>query len=391
VTTSGTAVFFDGRTSRRQDVHVRVGDALELTRPDGSALDAWPLAKLRAVASQPGAMRLACDGGPELARLDVRDPALAEAIRTAAPSLHARRAAEAGGARRIVLWTFAAVISISLFGVYGVPALADRLTPLLPWSVDQRMGRAADSQIRAIFPAEPGGFACGEGSQERPGRAALDRLARKLSDAAGLPVPVEIVAVRSDFVNALALPGGVIYLFDGLIRRARSGDEIAGVLAHEIGHVANRDGTRRALQAGGVSLLFGFILGDFVGGTAAVAIVRVLSEASYSRAAETEADAYSVRVMRALGGDPRAVGDLLSRLGGDDDEPDETAPADPPDGEPDASRRSGAEAIGGWLDSHPATADRRRAIDAAAGDGPASPVMDAADLLALKRICGPRP
>ena len=392
VTTSGTGVFFDGHTSRRQDVHVGIEAAgLALIRPDGVRLDVWPYADLREISGPDGLLRLAREGGAPLARLEIRDAAVASAIRQAAPRLGAARRDEHGATRKVVLWSLAAVVSLGLFALYGVPALADRVTPLLPWSVDQRMGRAGDGQIRAMFPTEPGGFACGEGSQERPGREALDRLAKTLSDAAALPVPIEIVAVRSDFVNALALPGGTIYLFNGLLERVRSGDELAGVLAHEIGHVANRDGTRRALQAGGASLLLSFVIGDFVGAAATVAIVRVLSDASYSRAAETRADAYSVALMKALGADPRAVGAFLERVTEDADE----APAD--DGEaggqmddtPKDDQPRSRDVVSEWISSHPETADRRRAIEALAGSAATSPLVDAADFLAIKRICGP--
>lgn len=387
MTTSGTGVFFDGQTSRRQDVHVALEPAaLAILRPDGSPLETWPQGELRELAGPPELLRLGRERGSGLARLEIRDPALAAAVRAAAPRLKAAHAEERGTTRRVVLWSLAAVVSVTLFAFYGVPALADRLAPLLPWTVDQRMGEIADRQIRALFPIEPGGdFACGEGSEEKPGREALDRLAQRLSEAAALPVPIRVVAVRSDFVNALALPGGTIYLFDGLIEKAKSVEEIAGVLAHEIGHVAHRDGTRRALQAGGSSLLFGFVLGDVVGGTAAITIARVLSEASYSRAAETDADSYAVGLMGRIGADPRPLGQFLARLA--DDEPEPTAGARPEPGTEIEIER-GADPLGRWIASHPESADRRRRIDAAAGDGPFAPAADQADFLAIQRICG---
>ena len=401
VTTSGTGVFFDGLTSRRQDVHVvldvsvvldmSVGQdgALAILKADGSRLDAWPLAALREEPSPAGMLRLSRAGGVELARLEIRDESLAEAIRAAAPKLKASARAEAGMARKVVAWSVAAVVSLSLFALYGVPALADRLVPMLPWSVDQRMGRAADSQIRTIFSSGDGDFACGTGSQEKPGREALDRLAKKLSDAAKLPGPIEIIAVRNDFVNALALPGGVIYLFDGLIQRAEGVDELAGVLAHEIGHAAHRDGARRALQAGGASLLFGFVFGDFVGGTATVAIVRTLVDASYSRKAETDADVYAVQMMKGLGGDPRAMGRLLVRLtrSADEDDGEKGDRTGDKTGEKPGEDRHPS--ITEWIASHPETQGRARAMGELAGVGPTRPLLDDADFLAIKRICGP--
>ena len=98
------------------------------------------------------------------------------------------------------------------------------------------------------------------------GRAALDTLIGRMERAAGLPIPLKAAVVRRNEANAIALPGGHIYVFEGLIAQAKTPDELAGVIAHEIGHVAHRDGTRSILQAAGLSFLFGMLLGDFTGG-----------------------------------------------------------------------------------------------------------------------------
>ena len=127
------------------------------------------------------------------------------------------------------------------------------------------------------------------------------------------------VVRRADF-NAFALPGGHIYAFQGLIDRAQTPDEVAGVLAHEIGHVAHRDGTRTVLQAAGLSFLFGMMLGDFVGGGAVVIAAKTVVRSSYSRRVEAQADIYSVGLMRKVGGDPRALAAILARVTADKDE-----------------------------------------------------------------------
>ncbi|WP_020184388.1 M48 family metallopeptidase [Methylopila sp. 73B] len=377
---SGPASYFDGVTSRRRSVLVALDDTgLRLSESDGAAPQLWPYSLLREIAGPPGALRLSSQSAHALARLDVRDAALAAAIRARAPSLGAGERAERGLRRRVALWGCAAAVSAGLFAVYGLPALADRIAPLLPWSVDQRMGEGFDAQIRFLLPTGDGDFECGADDGEAAGKAALDALSKKLSDAAALPAPLKIVAVRSSIPNAFALPGGYIYLFDGLIREAETPDEIAGVLAHEIGHVAHRDGSRRVLQASGLSFLFGFVLGDFSGGAATIFVARVLSEASYSRAAESGADLYAVRLMRGIGADPRALGTMLDRL---------VAESKSEDGAEVEKDRDGRSALD-YLSSHPAVAERRRAIDAAAGDAPATPALDAAAFAALKTICGP--
>ncbi|GLK78163.1 metalloendopeptidase [Methylopila jiangsuensis] len=379
-TSSGTGVFFDGLTSRRQDVHVSLAEEdLAVLAPDGRMLARWPLGQLREAFTTSGRLRLTRDAEGPPARLELADGPLADAIRAAAPALHAARASERTATRRVVLWSVAAVVSLTALGLFGLPALADKVAPLLPWSVDRRMGEVVDAQLRYLLPTGQGGFACGETATEAPGRAALDRLAAPLERAAGLPVPLKITVVRSAIPNALALPGGPIYLFDGLIREARSPDELAGVLAHEIGHVAHRDGARRTLQAGGLSFLFGFVLGDFAGGGAAVFVARMLSEASYSRQAESAADGYAVALMRRAGGDPAAFGALLARLTGEQDD----------DGAEAERKRSPLD----YVASHPDTLERKRVIEAAAGprSGDAAPLLTPAEFAALKAVCGANP
>src|SRR4029079_13601116 len=114
----------------------------------------------------------------------------------------------------------------------------------------------------------------------------------------------------------VALPGGHIYVFQGLVDKSENPDELAGVIAHEIGHVARRDGTRAILQSAGLSFLFGMLLGDFVVGSAIVIGARAVLQSSYSREVEFAADRYGVELMRRVGGDPRALGALLGRIAG---------------------------------------------------------------------------
>ena len=86
-------------------------------------------------------------------------------------------------------------------------------------------------------------------------------------------------------------------MFEGLVEKSETPDELAGVIAHEIGHVAHRDGTRSILQSAGLSFLFGMLLGDFVGGGAVVIGARAVLQSSYSRDVESAADRYGVELM----------------------------------------------------------------------------------------------
>src|SRR5438067_12903258 len=105
----------------------------------------------------------------------------------------------------------------------------------------------------------------------------------------------------SSLPNAFALPGGRVYVLSGLLAQAQSPDELAGVLAHEFGHVVRRDGLRRLIRDGGTSFLVGLMFGDVTGSGVVLMAGRIVLSASHTRAAEEEADAFAVTVMHRLG------------------------------------------------------------------------------------------
>ncbi|HTT79496.1 MAG TPA: M48 family metallopeptidase [Stellaceae bacterium] len=368
----GPAVYFDGTSSARNEVTVALGGkglgilgGADRDRP----LDEWAYAELRRMSAPEGVLRLARRGETLLARLEIRDRALIEAIEDRAEALDRGGTLERQLRRKVVALSFAAAASLVVTAAIGLPALANRLLPLVPLAVEHRLGAAIDKNIRASLDSGHLGaaFACGTAPGEAAGRAALDRLVGKLEAAAALPMPLRVEVVRRAEPNAMALPGGHVYVDEGLIAKADTPDELAGVLAHEIGHVAHRDGTRTVLQTAGLSFLFGMMLGDFVGGGAVVIAARTVLKSSYSRRVEAAADAYSVTLMEKAGGDPRALGVILAHIVGD--------------------KQHGMKLL---LD-HPETKDRIAAIDALAVGGATAPLLDAADWNALKQICAPLP
>jgi predicted Zn-dependent protease len=253
-----------------------------------------------------------------------------------------------------------------LVAVLGVPEIANRLAPLVPYSVERKFGAAIDAQVRRSLDERHAGaaFECGYAEGQKAGRAAFDKLMAQLEAAAALPISLNASVVRRDEANAFALPGGRVYVFQGLIDKAETPDELASVIGHESGHVAHRDGVRSVLEGAGLSFLFGMLLGDFVGGGAVIFAAKTILQTSYSREVEAAADGYGVAVMIKMGGDPRALGTILQRIAG--------------------STHPGPKLL---LD-HPDTKDRVAAIDAMAGDAkPTRALLEPAEWAALKRIC----
>jgi Zn-dependent protease with chaperone function len=368
---AGKGLFFDGVTSARRPVLIELAaDGVVIRDAEQrDMLARWSYDKLDHLPAPEGVLRLGCSGARNLARLEVRDAALAHAIDEAAVPVDRSGATERRSRLKVVGWSLAATVSLVLAAVFGVPALANQLAPLIPLRVERLLGEAVDTQARQMLDKGPASrpFACGTGPGEAAGQAALVKLIGKLEAAAGLEIPLDTKVVRRSEANAIALPGGHIYVFQGLVEKSETTDELAGVIAHEIGHVAHRDGTRSILQAAGLSFLFGMLLGDFVGGGAVVIGARAVLQSSYSREVESAADRFGVELMGRVGGDARALGVVLTRISG--------------------ANHPGMEI----LSDHPDTKSRVKLIEELAkAAAPPQSLLEPSEWAALKRICAGR-
>jgi Zn-dependent protease with chaperone function len=335
-------------------VQLRLKDKVDIVE-DGSVLAAWPFADIRRVDGVAGALRLSCSSAPSLARLEVRDTALAEALILCCPHLDEHTVGRRGLAA-IIGWSIAATVSIVAVIWFGLPLAAERLAPLVPPALERRIGDAAEGQISAMF----GGKACNGAA----GGAAFNKLITKISTAAGFDTPVRSAVLDTPVPNAFALPGGKVFLFNGLLARANDPDEIAGVLAHELGHVMHRDNTRNMIYSGGTSFLIGLLFGDVTGSGALVFGSRSLFTASYSREAEQNADDFSISVMHRLGRPTKPMGDLIFRITGN--EADKTLSI---------------------LANHPLTEDRLKHLSDENRPASAPPLLNPAEWASLKAIC----
>lgn len=354
---SGDGVFFDGISAKPIPVPVRVaGGRLIL---GGPVWREWDCGDLRASETVRPFMRVGPSGSRE--RLELTDGALTVAIEAASPDLRPRDRIP----YRLLGCVLGAAVALLGFALYGLPILVDLAMPAIPLSFEQRVATAARKQLDATLLA-PGECAA------PAGRAALERMVMSLKIAAGdpalalPPIPIDVRVVDSSVANAFALPGGTIVLTSQLIASANRSDELAGVIAHELGHVAARDPTRLMLQNLGRSLLLGFFMGDMTGSTIFVAMGNEVVSAQYGREAERAADAFAARTMLRAGADATALADFLERIDPDDDE------------------------TLAFLSDHPFTSERAAAIRAgAAVPWRTQPILEDGAWTVLKAICPP--
>ena len=338
--------YLDGTSSRRRNVGLRLAERCEIL--DGEqVLATWPYTDIRRADGPAGALRVMCASAPLLARLEIRDAALAVELERRCPSLDADLPGTKGVAT-IVGWSAAALVSIVLMVLFVVPLVADRLTPLVPYSVEKYIGDVANNQVKVIF----------------DGKAAFTKLVDTLRQASGVDTSADAAVISNEIANAIALPGGKIYVFEGLLTKAENVDELAGVLAHELGHVKNRDGLRNMIYNGGTSFLIGLLFGDVTGSSAIIFASREMFQASHSREAERSADQMTIDVMRKLGRSPKPMGEFLLRVTG--------------------KEKGKALAL---MSSHPLSEDRLARMSQQDAPSSAPPLLTAQEWAALKAIC----
>lgn len=360
----GTASYFDGESAARRAVDVELatgGVRILETEPGARELAFWPYRTIRAVdeRTDDGPIRIRTATGR--GRLVVESPALIAALAGHAPRLAGR----APGWNRLALrWVGLLALSIAvLLGTlrYALPRFAEETAHIMPYQWEMDFGESLVEPVLRAFARlddiDEVAFCTAPGGVE-----SLAALTRRLAPAES-PYRFVVRVVNLEMVNAFALPGGQILIAEGLLRAAESPDEVAGVLAHEMGHVLHRHATAGVVEALGLAFLFGVLLGEFgtgvVGGAG-----ETLVGLSFRREAEAEADERALVLLEHAGLGSRGLVDFFERM----------------------QRRSrDGPAVLRLLSTHPPNEVRRRTFERGATARP--PSLDKAAWTSLKTIC----
>jgi len=321
--------YLDGVTSARRSVTLRVEDAHAIVEGEG-VLRREPLGRVRVSERMGSAPRLV--SFPDGALCEVRDHDALDAL------LGATGFRESVVARAQSRWPFvagAAAVCVGLVAAayffllpWGARIAADHI----PQSVVESLSRVARNTLDRHQVLAPSGI-------PGPRRVASASRFSRMVPPDGVQVPHAIAFRASPRIgaNAFALPSGTIVVTDQLVDLAASDDEILAVLTHELGHVHHRHGLRKALQSSVVGLVVTWYLGDV--SSLVAAIPAALLDARYSRDLEREADAYARQMLEFNSLPPALLARMLDRL---------------------EAAHGGRKA--GYLDSHPATDERVKAL-----------------------------
>ena len=287
-----TARFFDGETAQPHAVSVRATTAeLVIFRlADASIMARWPIGDLAVLGDlQHEAVPPVVRRGSE-ARLMIDDPELRRQLASLVPQLAPLAAAAPATGGRIAAFGTAVVALVGLFWFavdYGTAYVA----PLLPYTLQAKLGESVYDELTADKDECHG----------KAGMRALNDFANRLARAADYPHDITVHVIEGGPVNAFTLPGGILVFYSDLIEQAKSRDQLAGVMAHEIGHVVHHHPMKGVIRQFGLDLLVKLVSGGYsdvvstlgTGGTVLLALRN-------GRAFEREADATGVSLLEKL-------------------------------------------------------------------------------------------
>jgi Zn-dependent protease with chaperone function len=320
----GSARFSDATLGASDD-----GKTLTVRALDGAALSEAPRRKIQAT-SRLGGVKRRLDF-PDGGRFETADDDSVDALfRQGSGVLHRLEQSW----RVVLVSVLVAAAAAAWCAIYGVPIAAHWLALRTPPRVATYITRQTMDILEGpvleptgLKPAERRRFQTlfARVAARQPRGTKAYRLLLRNSPAVG--------------PNAFALPDGTIVLTDQLAAMVAKDAEIEGVFAHEMAHVNRAHTLQQVYQASLVPAIIAFVTGDAtqVGHFAAI-LPGILLQSAYSRQFEQESDDDAARIVRGMGGDPGALGDLLVRM------------------EKTLCGRKGCGPS--WLGDHPATAER---------------------------------
>lgn len=354
--------FHDGRSGATHAVEpVVLGRDLRIVGPADQLRAVWPLDRVRAAPEiDPDGMTV-LTARDRLGVLSTGDAVLLASLRNAGVRLPQQRT---WTSRHWIGVGSGLVASLAVLAL-GLNALPSWIAAGIPVAWERKLGDPMAALMTARSPR------C-EGAD---GQAALNRLVERLRAAGKIAIPVELWVLNDGMVNAFTLPGGRVLIMRGLIGEAADGAVLAGVIAHELGHVAHRDSATMLVREMGFQLVLASLgLGDM--GGAAIGGASQLTARAYGRAAEAAADETAIEVLTAAGLRADGLSRFFAAM--------ETKRARKPAVEGEVPLGDRAETLTSWLSTHPP--DQERRAKTARPESGETPFTDA-EWAAIRGMC----
>ena len=356
-----SATYYDGESARNHEVEVAENGTLITFSGADTAYTSWSIKGLHAIDApalgQPYRLTHEDKSG---ARLIIRDEAFIKTL--VSRSSHLKGGYSGRDIAHIFGWTIGGLAALALVGYVTMVLLPDKVAHVLPENWRNRVGTQMETAM-----AE-GAKQCHSVAGDAALGAMVGNLAQGQPDLPAISVHIYDIPV----LNAFAVSGGKIIMTREILAKADGPDEIAGVLAHEIGHVAHRHPEAQLVRLTGMQVL-GSVFTGSNGGDMTTNIAFLATVLKFTRQAEAEADAYARDTLVKSSIDPLGLKRFFEKIqkleGGAGD------------------KSSAFSQLGGIFSTHPGTEDRMKLIEPLPAGVIAKPSLTQEQWLALKDIC----
>lgn len=359
----GNAEFFDGTSAAVRNCQIWFDyDEMILTDLAGDQeYTRWSAAKLLCDWTSPSVMVVEVNKPTSTAYVKITDVETAKSVERKIRLVAGLPKRE--NTKKIVFGSLASIALIAVALIFFLPAFSKYAVHNVPKSWEAELGKNVEE---TLIPALSEEKIC----KASTGQAALEQMAKRLTKGMDLPFDPVLTVVESKIPNAFALPGGRITILSNTLEVVDSPDELAAVLAHELGHVKHRHSMQQLINVAGTGIVFSMFIGDFTGGSIIASVGEAMLDSSYSRDMEREADLFAIQMLENAGVDPTGLASFLEKIS--KEHHDENAIS---------------QALG-FLSSHPPTKERVDTLNEIADpEAPKNPVLNKWQWESLKNIC----
>ena len=304
-----SGIFFDGRSSQKHHVDVELTPQEIILKEPGNEPIRWAYPHLRwAAETSPFHIEhpIADKNGEHLETLVVEDRDFYASVLKIAPESFSATAKGPSFNWKLYSAGMLVLVFFAYVFIKTVPSfLADQMVDKIPVEWEVTVGQSILKMLPVAQKPDP--------EILKVLQDTIDLLEQSVKGNQPYDLQVYILPVKQ--VNALALPGGPIVIFEGLLSKAESPEELAGVIAHEIQHILLRHSTRGILRNMAESMLVAVLLGDMNSVMEGVInLAGELETLGLSREMETEADQKGMELILAANIDPHGMIRIFEKL-----------------------------------------------------------------------------
>lgn len=343
----------DGLSADLLDVDIALDiDAVRAVDRTGRTRALWPFKGLKVMLLDGGVAHLTHLSAPG-ALLSSSDAALPSALAATIDDAPALAALNAPRRRLLHIAAYGFAVALVLAGFYAaLPGIAHSIARRTPFWVEEKLAGQLVPLLTKNRCASP------------DATAALDRLVTRLGGVSADGARIQAWLLDSEMVNAFTLPGGTVLLTRGLVKEAKGPDELAGVLAHELAHVAERHVMAQVVRASLMSFVAAVAIGDFSGVLIVdPAVAHQLISRRFDRSYERAADRAAIAQLDRAGISREGFAAFFERIAKTTD----VVPA--------------------ILSTHPHSAERVNEVRRGAPNAARTPAMSEEDWTILREAC----